>query len=63
MTMSTIHREQAEKLLNKVRIIINSNILHSDLARDLIETELAITYIDGQQKQLEDCMKELKDES
>ena len=58
--MTTIHRENAEKLLNKVRIILNSDILHSDLARDLIETELAITYIDGQQQQLEDCMKELK---
>ena len=60
--MTTMHRENAEKLLNKVRIILNSDILHSDLARDLIETELAITYIDGQQQQLEDCMKELKDE-
>ena len=57
--MSTIHHYDAVKLLEKVKVVLNSDILHDDLARDLIETELAITYIDGQQKYLQDKIKEV----
>lgn len=57
--MSTIHHYDAVKLLEKVKVVLNSDILHDDLARDLIETELAITYIDGQQKYLQDRIKEV----
>ena len=57
--MSTIHHHDAVKLLEKVKVVLNSDILHDDLARDLIETELAITYIDGQQKYLQDKIKEV----
>ena len=57
--MSTIHQHDAVKLLEKVKVVLNSDILHDDLARDLIETELAITYIAGQQKYLQDRIKEV----
>ena len=48
----TQHRESAEKLLDKIKVILESTVLPDELARDIIETELAITYIDGQQDQL-----------